>query len=63
MIISANNPQSLSQIVRHQRHAPKLVPFVWATGNEALVGMRLLAGHELRFAVVPGGVVEITPLP
>jgi predicted aspartyl protease len=36
---------------------------VWATGNEALVGMRLLAGHELRIAVVPSGAVEITPLP
>ena len=34
-----------------------------AVGNEALVGMRLLAGHELRIAVVPGGAVEITPLP
>jgi predicted aspartyl protease len=28
-----------------------------------LLGMRLLAGHELRMAVVPGGAVEITPLP
>jgi clan AA aspartic protease len=36
---------------------------VSAVGNEALVGMRLLAGHELRIAVVPGGVVEINPLP
>jgi clan AA aspartic protease len=32
-------------------------------GNEVLVGMRLLKGHELRIAVVPGGAVEITPLP
>ena len=32
-------------------------------GDEALIGMRLLAGHELRIAVVPGGGVEITPLP
>jgi clan AA aspartic protease len=32
-------------------------------GSEALLGMRLMAGHELRIAVVPGGVVEITPLP
>ncbi len=32
-------------------------------GDEVLLGMRLLAGHELRIAVVPGGVVEITPLP
>ena len=23
--------------------------------------MQLLAGHELRIAVVPGGVVEVTP--
>jgi len=33
------------------------------TRHEVLVGMRLLAGHELRIAVVPGGSVEITPLP
>jgi clan AA aspartic protease len=32
-------------------------------GDEVLLGMRLLAGHELRIAVVPGGAVEITPLP
>ena len=36
---------------------------VSAVGDEVLLGMRLLAGHELRIAVVPGGVVEITPLP
>ena len=36
---------------------------VSAVGDEALLGMRLLAGHEIRIAVVPGGVVEITPLP
>ncbi len=36
---------------------------VAAVGDEALVGMRLLAGHELRIVVVPGGVVEITPMP
>lgn len=36
---------------------------VWVVGAETLLGMRLLAGHELRIAVVPGGVVEITPLP
>ena len=34
-----------------------------ALGDEALLGMRLLAGHELRIEVVPGGVVAITPLP
>jgi predicted aspartyl protease len=34
-----------------------------AVGAEVLLGMRLLAGHELRIAVVPGGAVEITPLP
>jgi clan AA aspartic protease len=32
-------------------------------GAEALIGMRLLAGSELRIAVIPGGAVEITPLP
>lgn len=36
---------------------------VSAVGDEALVGMRLLAGHELRIAVTPGGIVEITPIP
>ncbi|MFI5461082.1 MAG: clan AA aspartic protease [Isosphaerales bacterium] len=36
---------------------------VSAIGVEALAGMRLLAGHELRIEVVPGGGVEITPLP
>ena len=36
---------------------------VSAVGQEVLLGIRLLAGHELRIAVVPGGVVEITPLP
>jgi clan AA aspartic protease len=36
---------------------------VSAVGDEVLLGMGLLAGHELRIAVVPGGAVEITPLP
>jgi len=36
---------------------------VEAVAIESLVGMRLLAGHLLRVEVVPGGVVEITPLP
>jgi clan AA aspartic protease len=36
---------------------------VSAMGNEVLLGMRLLAGFELRIAVVPGGAVQITPLP
>lgn len=39
---------------------PVLVSVV---GNEVLLGMRMLADHELRIAVVPGAVVEITPLP
>jgi hypothetical protein len=34
-----------------------------AVGDEVLLGMALLAGHELRVAVVPSGSVEITPLP
>jgi clan AA aspartic protease len=34
-----------------------------AVGDEVLVGMRLLTGHQLRVEAVPGGVVEITPLP
>ncbi len=36
---------------------------VSAVGAEVLLGMRLLAGHDLRIAVVRGGAVEITPLP
>jgi clan AA aspartic protease len=35
---------------------------VSGVGAEPLVGMRLLAGHELRVEVVPGGAVEITRL-
>ena len=34
-----------------------------AVGHEVLLGMGLLAGHELRMAVEPGGAVEITRLP
>jgi hypothetical protein len=36
---------------------------VYATGREPLIGARLLAGHRLQVDVVPGGSVEITPLP
>lgn len=36
---------------------------VSAVGGEALLGMRLLAGHRLCVDAVPGGAVEITPLP
>lgn len=36
---------------------------VSAVGNESLLGMRLLAGHKLAVEVVPGGLVEINPLP
>jgi clan AA aspartic protease len=36
---------------------------VSAVGAESLLGMRLLVGHTLRIDVVPGGVVESTPLP
>ncbi len=36
---------------------------VSVVGTEALAGMRLLAGHELRVAVVPGGAVTVTPIP
>ena len=36
---------------------------VSAVGNEPLIGMRLLAGHKLVIEVVPGGLVEILPLP
>ncbi|HEX5442402.1 MAG TPA: hypothetical protein VFW87_01175 [Pirellulales bacterium] len=36
---------------------------VSGVGNEVLVGMRLLQGHDLRMAVVHGGLIEIAPLP
>ena len=36
---------------------------VYALGGEALAGMGLLAGQELRVEIVAGGVVEIGPLP
>ena len=36
---------------------------VSAVGNESLLGMRLMAGHKLVIEVVPGGPVEIIPLP
>ena len=36
---------------------------VYELGNEPLLGMRLLAGHKLEIEVVPGGLVEILPLP
>jgi len=36
---------------------------VSAVGSEPLLGMRLLAGHKLAIEVVPGGLVEILPLP
>lgn len=32
-------------------------------GNEALVGMKFLAGHGLWVEVEPGGAVEVRPLP
>ena len=35
----------------------------WVVGDEILLGMGLLAGHQLRVEVVPGGVAEITPYP
>jgi predicted aspartyl protease len=36
---------------------------VSAIGKEALLGMGLMAGHKLLVEVVPGGLVEISPLP
>ncbi|WP_020471289.1 hypothetical protein [Zavarzinella formosa] len=35
----------------------------YAIGDEPLLGMRLLAGHELRMQLVPGGLVEIKTIP
>jgi predicted aspartyl protease len=37
--------------------------FVSSFGVEALVGMRLLARHELRIVANPGGSITITPVP
>jgi predicted aspartyl protease len=36
---------------------------VSALGDEPLLGMPLIAGHRLSMDVLPGGLVEITPLP
>jgi clan AA aspartic protease len=36
---------------------------VWGIGSEVLLGMRLLADHQLRIEARPGGAVEITALP
>jgi predicted aspartyl protease len=36
---------------------------VYAIGSEVLMGMGLLAGHQLRVDAVPGGVVEIITIP
>lgn len=36
---------------------------VSAVGDEVLVGMSLMAGHDLHIAVVPGGPVEISRHP
>ncbi len=35
---------------------------IYVVGDEPLVGMRLLAGHQLRVDVMAGGAVEIIPL-
>lgn len=36
---------------------------VSAVGEETLMGMRMLAGHQLKIEVEPGGAVEIVPRP
>lgn len=36
---------------------------VWVAGDETLLGMGLLNGHQLRIEAVLGGMAEITPLP
>jgi clan AA aspartic protease len=36
---------------------------VSAMGDEPLLGMPLLVGHQIRIDIVPGGIVEIDPLP
>ena len=37
--------------------------YVYAIGDDVLAGMTLLAGHELRIEVAPGGLIELYPLP
>lgn len=36
---------------------------VWIVGDETLLGMKLLDGYRLQVDAVPGGMVEITPIP
>jgi predicted aspartyl protease len=36
---------------------------VYALDSAPLLGMQLIASHELRISVVPGGAVEIIPIP
>lgn len=36
---------------------------VWVVGDETLLGMGLLNGHQLRIEATVGGMAEITPLP
>jgi clan AA aspartic protease len=36
---------------------------MWTVGEEVLAGMRLIAGHQLRVDAVPGGMVEVIPIP
>ena len=43
-------------------HGNKRGVLVSALGNEALVGMVLLAGHRLTVDVEPGGEVTVQPL-
>ena len=43
--------------------AARRAVLISAVGEEALMGMRMLAGHELRIEVVPGGAVEIVAKP
>jgi predicted aspartyl protease len=37
--------------------------FVSAVGTEPLVGAKLVIGHEVRIEYLPGGAMEIAPLP
>jgi clan AA aspartic protease len=44
-------------------HGTPLPMTIICIGDEPLIGMGLLNGHELRIEVTPGGMVEISELP
>lgn len=49
--------------VEIERGASWITAFVSAVGTEALMGAKLVIGHEVRIEYLPGGAVQIAPLP